>query len=160
MLILKTIVGFVVAFLMFGCSTKDYKHTQTKLIVIKTKKIKFADIGYIRHTDSAVELEMFMAGKVVDKISINHLVCTTKGCMSKSSFNDEYLHSSYPNDTMQNIILARPIYGGAGLSKTKDGFLQHIRNKNVDIRYKVSLHVIQFKDKKNHIIIKIKDIDG
>lgn len=87
-----------------ACSVKNYEHTQTKIIVIKSPKIKFADVGYLRNSGDTIELELFIAGKNIEKITLNHLVCTSEGCMSKSGFNKEYLNSAYPDDTMQNKV--------------------------------------------------------
>ncbi len=140
-----------------ACSVKDYKQTQSKIIIIKSPQIKFADLGYIRNSENSIELELFMAGKSIKKITINHLVCVDEGCMSKSGFNKDYLNSSYPNDTMQNLLLAKPIYGGKNLVKTDDGFEQMIKDENVDIKYKVDSKSTFFKDIKNKIIFKTKD---
>jgi len=140
-----------------GCSTKDYKITKTKIIIIKSQKLKFADVGYIRNSDKSLELELFSAGKAIEKITINHLICTTKGCMSKSGFNKEYLGVDYPSDILQNILLGREIYDAKNVVKTPYGFEQNIKNNSVDIVYKVDAQKIYFKDRKNKIILKIKD---
>ncbi len=140
-----------------SCSVKNYEKTESKIIIIKSPKIKFADLGYIRNSDKKIELELFIAGKVVDKISINHLICVKDGCMSKSGFNEDYLHFSYPDDTLQNILLARAIYDNKNIQKTADGFEQNIKNEYVNISYKVTQDITFFKDKKNRIIFKIKN---
>lgn len=142
-----------------ACSVKNYEHTQTKIIVIKSPKIKFADVGYLRNSGDTIELELFIAGKNIEKITLNHLVCTSEGCMSKSGFNKEYLNSAYPDDTMQNMLLSHAIYDGKNLTKTADGFEQHIRDENVDIVYIVNSDAVYFKDRKNGIIFKIKDLN-
>ena len=149
-----------IALFLSACSTKNYEFTQTKIIFIKSPKLKFADIGYLRNSSSSVELELFVAGKAIQKITINHLVCISEGCMSKSGFNKEYLTSYYPDDILQNIFLGKAIYNSKNKEKSLDGFDQSIRNSFVDITYRVTSHVIYFKDKKNHILIKIKDTDG
>lgn len=149
---------FIIFSLIFSaCSVKNYEHTQTKIIIIKSEKIKFADIGYIRNSDDSIELELFMAGKVIEKISVNHLICVSDGCMSKSGFNEEYLHPSYPNDTLQNILLGREIYGAKNRIQTESGFEQNIESEDVDIIYRVDVDSVFFKDRKNKIIFKIKD---
>jgi hypothetical protein len=145
--------------LFSACSVKEYEHTQTKIIIIKSPKIKFADVGYIRNSGETIELELFIAGKNIEKITVNHLICTSEGCMSKSGFNKDYLSEAYPDDTLQNILLSRAIYEGKNLTKTSDGFEQNIKDEHVDILYKVNRHVIYFKDTKNNIIFKIKDTD-
>ncbi|MBU1993632.1 hypothetical protein KKC15_02845 [bacterium] len=141
-----------------GCSVKNYEHTQAKVIVIKSPKIKFADLGYIRNNEKSIELELFIAGKVIEKININHLVCVREGCMSKGSFNENYLSAFYPSDILQNILLGHVIYGGENILRHADGFEQHISNGHVEIVYTVAPHAIFFKDKKNNILIKIKDM--
>ncbi len=150
----------LILFILFftGCSLKNYENTQAKIIIIKSPKIKFADIGYLRNTEEEIELELFIAGNVVEKITVNHLICTSDGCMSKSGFNEDYLHSSYPDNLLQNILLAKEIYNGKNKVKTDNGFEQKIKSRHVDILYKVNPHAILFKDRKNKIIFKIKDI--
>ena len=144
--------------LLNACSIKNYEQTQSKIIIIKSPQLKFADLGYIRNSDKAIELELFIAGKSVKKISINHLVCVDEGCMSKSAFNEEYLNAAYPNDLLQNIILGRKIYAGKNSVNIDDGFAQKIQTQDVDIEYSVTSAKISFKDTKNRIIFKIKDV--
>ena len=149
------IIIFVILF--SACSIKDYEQTKSKIIIIKSPKIKFADLGYVRNSGNSIELELFLAGKSIKKIAINHLICVDDGCMSKSGFNEDYLHKSYPNDLLQDILLGQPIYESENMQKNKDGFIQQINTKNVNIVYKVSQNSIFFKDKKNNIILKIKE---
>ena len=151
----------LLTFILFfsACSIKNYETTKTKIVIIKSPKLKFSDVGYIRNSNDAIELELFSAGVAIEKITINHLVCVNSGgCMSKSGFNEDYLSASYPSDILQNILLAKPIYDAKGMQKTDVGFEQYIKDKTVDIKYKVTKNVTFFKDRKNHIIIKIKDI--
>jgi hypothetical protein len=150
-----------VAFLLFftACSTKNYEQTKTKLLTIKTKQFRFSDIAYLRHTQSDLELELFMAGQVFKKITINHLICVSdEGCMGKESFNEEFLSAAYPADLLQNVLLAKPIFLGKNLEKNENGFVQHIVSPQYEIVYRVENKKIYFKDRKNHILIKLKDL--
>lgn len=149
----------LIALFFSACGTKSYEQTQTKIVTIKSPKIKFSDVGYLRNSDKSIELELFMAGKCIEKIAVNHLICTSEGCMSKSGFNKDYLAQIYPDDTMQNMLLSHAIYGGKNLKKTDDGFEQQIKDENVDIFYKVDTKSLLFRDKKNDIIFKIRDTD-
>ena len=150
---------FIFFVLLFGgCSIKEYKQTQTKIITMKSPKIKFSDAGYLRNSDESVELELFMAGKSIEKIAVNRLICTSVGCMSKSGFNEEYLSAAYPDDTMQSLLLARPIYNGANFKKSSGGFEQLISDEHVDIIYRVDGGEVYFKDRKNSILFKMKDV--
>ena len=151
----------VLLVLLSACSVKQYTSSTTKLLTLKTPQIRFSDIAYIRHNqDNAIELELYVAGTMVNRFTINHLICVeNKGCMSKSSFNSSYLVSSYPSSLLQNVLLGKEIYDGLHVRKTDDGFIQKIQTKNVFIIYKVTSKTIYFKDKYNHILIKIKDIN-
>jgi len=149
----------VVVLLFSACSIKNYEHTSTKIVTIKSPKIKFSDIGYIRHTKDAIELELFVAGHVFKRIHINRLICLDEGCMSKSSFNAEYLSAAYPSSLLQNIILGKKIYDGQNSLKQEDGFIQRIKNSDVNIKYIVNSKEIYFKDRQNHILIKIKEVN-
>jgi len=140
-----------------ACSTKNYEITKTKIVIIKSPQIKFSDLGYLRNSDKDIQLELFMAGKSIQKININHLICVNEGCLTKSGFNADYLNENYPDDILQNILLARPIYDGKNLKKIKNGFIQKISSLHVEIIYKVTQNQVFFKDKKNHIIFKLKD---
>ena len=142
-----------------ACSIQTYEQSEPKIIIIKTQKLKFADIGYLQHSGDALSLELFMAGKSAKIITINHLVCIDEGCMSRSAFNEEYLNATYPEHLLQNILLGRTIYNGENLYKNRDGFEQNIDNENVSIKYRVNAKEIFFKDRKNSIIFKIKDIN-
>ncbi|QSZ40934.1 hypothetical protein GJV85_02000 [Sulfurimonas aquatica] len=151
----------IIFILIFNaCSIKNYKLNESKIFIIKSPQLKFSDLGYLRSSDDSVELELFIAGKPIQKIEINHLICVNEGCMSKSSFNEEYLCESYPDDLLQNILLGRAIYNSKNMNKKKNSFTQTIKNESVDIRYEVSSKMIFFKDKTNNIIIKIKKVNN
>ncbi len=152
-------IALIFALFFSACSTKNYERTQTKIITIKSPKIKYSDAGYLRNSGKSLELELFVAGKSIEKITINHLICTSEGCKSKSSFNQEYLNGAYPEDTMQNMLLSHPIYGGVNMKKTAEGFEQKIKNAQVDISYRADAHGVFFKDRANDIIFNIKDAD-
>lgn len=129
------------------------------MVVLKTPKIKFADVAYVSGGDDAVTLELYVAGKALKTISIDRMVCVEgEGCMQESSFNDEYLCSGYPADLLKNVLLGKPIYGGQNLERSSGEFSQSIQDAEVNIRYIVNQHRIYFKDKTNNILISIKDI--
>ena len=150
---------FIVAVLFAGCATKQFTHKQSKIVTIKSPEIKFNDIGYIKHDTDYIELELYSVGVAIDTIKINRLICVKDGCMSKSSFNEKYLNKAYPDDTIKDILMSKPIFSGKNLQKTNFGFIQKIKSKDYNIIYKVSKNETYFKDKKNHIIFKLKDMD-
>ncbi len=156
----KLFIPWVSLFLFFGgCSLRQYQTSEPKLIVLKTKKLKFSDTGYVRSAGDAVEVELFSAGQAAGRISIDRLVCVdNEGCLNKGAFNAEYLSRYYPDAIMQHILLGKPIFGRQSLRRSMEGFEQRIENREVDITYRVGGGEIYFKDRKNRILIKIKTI--
>ena len=149
---------FAAVLLFFGCSTKHLNEKESWVVLIKSPKLKFNDIGYILHNDDMVELQLYSAGNAIEKFSLNHLVCTQSGCMRKSSFNAEYLSSAYDDDLLKDMLLHRPIFDGKNLQKDKNGFEQHIVSDAYDITYRVTPDTLYFKDTKNRILFKLRKI--
>ncbi len=155
----KFYILWVSAFILLlsGCGARPFVQTDVATIILKTPKLKFADTGYIRSNEDLVALELFSAGQAVGKIEIENLVCVdSEGCMSKSSFNAEYLNANYPDTLMENILRSKPIYDGQNLVENAHGFEQTILDENVKIYYKVTDRQIYFKDRENRVLIKIK----
>ena len=128
---------------------------ESKIIVIKSPQIKYADLGYIRGHGNALKIELYEMGNVVKSIEINNFICVDDGCMLKSVFNKKYLNGSYPADILENVILGHAIYDGKNLRKLYDGYVQNIKDKDVDITYEVTSQGIRFRDNQNGILVKI-----
>jgi hypothetical protein len=155
---IRSFILWASTLLLFGgCVVKVYQTSEPKLITLKTQQLRFNDLGFIRSEGEAVQAELFSAGQAVERFEINRLICVTKGCMSKSAFNAEYLYAGYPDDLMQNVLTGRPIFGGEGRVETEAGFEQHLKGKGHDILYRVEGGTIYFKDRVNGILIKIRD---
>lgn len=136
---------------------RDYTLTQSKIITLKTKQLRFSDLAYIRSSEESVEMELFMAGESMFRLSIDYLVCLEEGCMSKAAFNERYLSPAYPDSLLQNVLLGKKIYEGINLIQTPDEKIQRIQSDAVDIFYRVTSKQIYFKDSKNKILFKIKE---
>jgi len=146
--------------LFLGCAPKSYEINESRLIIIKTPKLKFADLGYIRKNVDEVRADLFVAGTLVQSIEIKTLICVNEGCVSKSSFNEEYLNASYPDDLMLNVLLARPIFEKASMRNTDEGFIQELKSSEYNIVYKITNGNIYFKDRQNRILIKVSKLKG
>jgi len=79
--------------------------------------------------------------------------------MPKKGFNREYLYKEYPENILQNILLGHTIFNGKNRQKSSFGFIQHIQTQDMNIKYIVKQKEIYFKDRKNHILLKIKDAE-
>ena len=164
MLVMKSMKKFFILwasfFLLAGCAPKQYEINESRLIIIKTPKLKYADLGYIRRSSDEVKVDLFVAGQAVESIEVDGLVCVNEGCLRKSSFNEEYLHPAYPDDLLKNVLLGRPIFEKASIEETPEGFIQNLNSAEYNIVYKVLNGNIYFKDKKNRFLIKISIIKG
>lgn len=151
---------WVSIFILLGCAPKQYVINESCLIVIKTPKLKFADLGYLRRNTDEVRADLFVAGQLVQSVEVGRRVCVDDGCLSKSEFNEEYLHASYPDDLILNVLLGRPIFEKASLQKTEGGFIQTLKSNEYNIVYKVEYGKTYFKDRQNRFLIKISKTKG
>ncbi len=144
--------------LFAGCALKQ---PQSKLIVaiIKSPKLSLSATGFLKRKKEGAELDLYASGQTLGKLVVAKRICFRGGCMEAGKFVHTYLSPAYPKTILKNILLARPIFGGKNLRKTEGGFLQQIDTGDLDIIYKID-KTIYFKDKKNHILIKIKELDG
>ncbi len=147
-------------FLLGGCAPKSYEINESRLIILKTPKIKYADLGYIRSNKDEVRADLFIAGSLIQSLEVSTLVCVNEGCLSKSAFNEDYLHPSYPDDLIVNVLLGRPIFDKTSLQKTDKGFIQELKSTDYNVIYKVEDGDISFKDRQNKLIIKIFKVKG
>jgi len=143
--------------LLSGCSVKQYAKSETIIVTLKTKPLKFSDQAYLRHDNESVELELFSAGVAVEKFNIENKICVNAGCISKEGFNEKYLSRYYEEDILKEVLLGKAIFKGKNLVKKDDGFEQRIQKfGKYDIIYKVKQKSVYFKDRWNHLLIKIK----
>ncbi|MEA3521908.1 MAG: hypothetical protein U9R50_02955 [Campylobacterota bacterium] len=148
----------ITLFLLSACSVKEYHKSEAKIVLLKTPKIKFSDTGYLRYNGDALELELYSGGQPIKHIKMNHLICVDEGCMTKSSFNAEYLSSHYPDDLLLHVSQGEPIFKNTNLKTTDLGFEQKFKNDNYNIIYRVQSNEIYFKDRINHILIRFKTL--
>lgn len=151
---------WVSLFILSGCAAKSYKVNESRLIILKTPKIKYADLGYIRSNEDEVRADLFIAGNLIQSLEVDTLVCVNEGCLSKSAFNKDYLHPSYPDELIVNVLLGRPIFDRTSLQKTQRGFMQELKSADYNVIYKVEDGDISFKDRQNKLIIKILKVKG
>jgi len=157
----KTIL--LLAFLfIYGCNDTPYLKENSAFIVFKTPTFRYADMGFIYHSPQRTKLQIYASGQSVMSLKITQeSVCMSAlECMSKESFNKQVLSEAYPKDILEDILNAKPIFAKKDIKYTQQGFTQELKEQNsYDIKYKVSKNKIEFKDKINHINIKIiKDI--
>jgi hypothetical protein len=142
-----------------ACSTKEYGTQESVFIVFKTPTLKHADLGFIYENNEDIKIEIYGSGQVVMSVEISEsTVCTSMfKCLDKKRFNQTLLSEAYPEEIMDNIFRAKPIFQSKGLEKTRNGFTQTvIEAGKYNINYSVLNKQIIFRDTINDILIKVK----
>jgi len=160
---LKQLISLFITILLFdGCTGKhliDEKNQESAFIVIKTPNMRYADLGFIYKKPDLVKVEIYNLGQALLTIDINGMnVCmSTFECMSKHDFNAKILNQNYPDNLLENIFKAQPIFDKKGFKKTNNGFTQTIHKDNTyNITYSVTSTQQSFRDTINKILIKVK----
>ncbi|SFV56540.1 Putative lipoprotein [hydrothermal vent metagenome] len=160
---IKKIELYIATLLVFsGCTGKNIvkkENQESAFIVIKTAKMRYADMGFIYKSDSFVKVEIYSMGQPVVSLDINPVnVCmSTFECMEKKDFNAKMLSSNYPDTLLENIFRGKPIFNKEGLEEKPNGFSQKIKKEDkYDITYSVISEKRVFRDKINKIVIKVK----
>jgi len=129
------ILYFSVLIIFGGCATK----TTPVYTVIKTPQFKAADQGFIKEGFGYKKLIIYKAANEPLEITLrNSYICVNGGCMDKEKFMKKYMPKGYPTDFF-DMILSK---------KCPKGFY-----------CKKSSNKILFKDRKNGILIMIKDLN-
>jgi hypothetical protein len=156
----KSIFLVASSIILASCSAVAPAPTKQKslFVIWKSPSLKYADQGFLYVLPNKLKFEIYASGQPALKLSIaSSQICTGPLCMSKESFNAKYLSKYYPKDTLESILMGKPIFGGKNLKQTSSGFTQHIKSANYDIKYKVTDNYIEFVDKISNVIIKIKN---
>ncbi len=139
-----------------GCAIKPHiNFSQPYKIIIKTKNIAIADSGFVRKAQGYKSVEIFSAGVLALHVELSKLACLNESCTTREDFNRRFFGYKHYAKILDDILDKKPIYGGVNKIKTKYGFEQNIKTNRYDILYRVSKKSIYFKDKKNHILIKL-----
>ncbi len=153
------LIYLLTLFFVLGCSIKvPMERSQSVSVLIKSKKMRFYDIGFIRSNSKQVNLQLFNGGVAILDLDIKDDTCINKICYKRQSFNIDFLGYKYYDDFLKDIIMQKPIYNGKNLKLHVDGFTQNISTSHYDIYYKVGKNETYFKDSANKIVIKIQKI--
>ena len=109
-----------------------------------------------------MKVERYGSGQALVSLAIrqDNICMSLLECLSKQSFNRDVLSAFYPDDLLEQIFRGKEVFGGEGLTKTRNGFTQKIVKKGkYNIQYSVLNKQILFRDTMNDILIKVKRID-
>jgi hypothetical protein len=105
--LIKTYIRFIlIAFVFSACSFKDPHISEGATILIKTPSMKFYDKGFIKKYPNHTQVAIFSAGNLILELKIyeNRICKDTFECQSLSSFNKEYLSSSYEESFIKKLF--------------------------------------------------------
>ncbi len=140
---------------------EEQKKSTSYKVTMKTKKFAFSDTGFLVKYENSMHLNVLAMGKSVLDMKIKKNeddICVGSLCNTKHGFNQSFLVGSYPDGFIENVLQKKPIFGGKHLTKTSTGFVQKIICDRYGIKYQVTNKGLYFKDKKNNILIKLKEI--
>ncbi|CAA6811167.1 MAG: Unknown protein [uncultured Sulfurovum sp.] len=156
----KLLLIITLAFALTACTGKDAKKQESAFIVMKTEKIKFADMGFIYNSPSLLKVEVYAAGQPLVDLQIHdeNICLSLLKCMDKKDFNKDVLVAEYPVTLLENIFRAKPIFSEKNLEKVEGGFQQKISKEGVyDISYSVVSGNRVFRDTISKILIKVRE---
>jgi hypothetical protein len=140
---------------------EEQKKSTSYKVTMKTKKFAFSDTGFLVKYSNSMHLNVLAMGKSVLDLKIKKDeddICVGSLCNTKHGFNQSFLVGSYPDDFIENVLQKKPIFGGKHLTKTSTGFVQKIICDRYGIKYQVTNKGLYFKDKKNNILIKLREL--
>ncbi|WP_457594700.1 hypothetical protein [Hydrogenimonas sp.] len=148
----------VLLLLLTGCSRRYYETPQPALIVLKSPKLRYADMGFLYRGENRIKIQIYTAGRPVFTLSVGERICLDGSCMSEAEFYRKFFGVAYPPGTLHAIFSKRAIFGGEGLLKKKGRSEQQIFEPGrFDIIYTFDATSARFRDRINHIVIKISE---
>ena len=160
-MIKRVVIALAILSLFTACVGVKPKKEESAFVVLKTPKIRYADMGFITASPTDVKVEIYGAGQPLMKLEIGGLnICmSTFKCMEKKTFNKKVLNGTYDKDLLENIFRGEPIFNSEKIEKNKDGsFTQKLTKENLyDISYSVNQKERVFRDKLNKILIKVRE---
>ena len=147
-----------VLFLLGGCAIKEIQKQKAAFIVLKSPALQYADMGFLSQTKTHLIVQIYSNAQPMLKLDIyDTKICMSRlQCMSKKNFNTKFLDASYPDETLENILLGKPIFDSVGYQKIPNGFIQKIQNETHSIiTYEVLGKSTVFRDTIKNITIKV-----
>jgi hypothetical protein len=157
----KTGVLFFAGLILFltGCAMKSYEKPRPAMIVIKTPTLRYADQGFVYRGKERVKVQVYVSGKAAFTLRVGKRICVDHGCMAEKRFYEKYLHADYPEGTLAAVFLKKPIFGGREMTCEGERCEQRIEEPGrYDIIYAFDSGRVKFKDRLNHILIKITEL--
>ena len=130
--------------------------SQSVVLTLKSPALRYSGAGFLYREKERVLYEAY-EGAAAFRLSLSDRVCLNGRCISYEEFNRKFLSPCYPKELIKRVLLARPI---KSLKEDKEGFVERLKSSCFDIVYSIRGDQVRFVDRKNHILIKVRRIDG
>lgn len=145
--------------LLSGCATKiPIISSDTYLITIKNKQMALSDTGFLNHGKDYINVQIFSVGAVLFNLEVQENVCLDGRCTSRMEFNKLFFEYPHYEAMINDILEMKPLYDGENKVTIEGGFEQELDLLGSHISYKVQGKSLSFKDSKNGILIKLKEL--
>jgi len=153
------LVYILVLFIFAGCSLKTpYTSSKAYQVVIKNSTLALNDTGFIKRDDKRFNLQLFSAGSLILDLVIKKDVCLDYVCLNKEEFNRKFFGFRHYENFINDLFEFKPLYNKRNLKEFQNGFSQNLVSKNYDIFYEMKEGQLYFKDRKNRVLIKLKEL--
>lgn len=152
-------VMIFIILLLSGCATKiPIISSDTYLITIKNKQMALSDTGFLNHGKDYINVQIFSVGAVLFNLEVQENVCLDGRCTSRMEFNKLFFEYPHYEAMINDILEMKPLYDGENKVTIEGGFEQELDLLGSHISYKVQGKSLSFKDSKNGILIKLKEL--
>ncbi|RDU65229.1 hypothetical protein [Helicobacter sp. MIT 14-3879] len=131
---------------------------ELKLVLIKSKNIKFYDFGTLQITPE-IKLNVFQLGKLLGSFIIkDNEICFQNDCAPKWPASRAFFGNVSYDKLFEEILLKEDIFDGIGKELGKDGtIIQKFTYGGEDMYYERSNGKIYFKNLTNGVTVSIID---
>ena len=149
----------LIGLFFIGCAYKiHYTSSTPYYVVIKNSSISMADTGFIKRDKSRFNLQLFSASTPIFNLHVDDDVCLDYVCLSQQNFNKKFFGINHYKGFIDELFNFKPIYGKKNLKKNKNSFEQKLKTDSYDITYRVEEGRLYFRDSKNRVLIKLKEL--
>ena len=149
----------VIVIFLTGCAYKEpYQSSKPYYVVIKNSQMAVADTGFLKKDGPRLNLQLFSASTPILDLHVESDVCLDYACLSKKSFNTKFFGYAHYESFIDDLFNLKPIYSKKNLKNLDNGFEQKIKTDGYDITYRVDNGNLYFKDRKNRVLIKLKEL--
>lgn len=157
-------LSLILVLLFCACSSKtSFTSSKAVFVTLNSPQIKFSEPGFLYQNEEGAKLEIYKLAQPFFTLDIRTTkICVNKYCTSKANFNNKFFQNAHYDEFINDIINAKPLYGGINFDQKPCGFEQVLisRSGKFSITYRVCNDEVFFEDSKKKINFSLKRIEG